>query len=161
MTTIPNHSVVLLFLATLLFMFLLAGVVVLWYAARMNLNDGLCFIRTSLHILNNQDGGVTNRCRREFKRVDIDGLRADISDGLASYSGLVTNISAHGLCLQDVPDKLSSSRSLLSVVVRGQVKNYRIVARPRWVVIQENKGKSLGVEIASSPTSWNEFVFSH
>lgn len=161
MTTILNHSVALLFCATLLFLILFAGVVVLWYAARMNLNVGVDLLRSSINLLSSEEGSISNSCRREFPRVDIKNLRADISDGLASYSGRVTNISSHGLCLRDLPEKLPDSRSLLSVVVQGQIESYRIVARPRWTSVQKNKDKTLGVEIASSPTGWQKFVSSH
>lgn len=161
MTTILNHSAVLLFFATLLFLILFAGVVILWYAARMNLNVGVDLLRSSINLLSSEEGCISNSCRREFQRVDIKGLRADISDGLASYSGRVTNISSHGLCLRDLPEKLSDSRALLSVVVQGDIENYRMVARPRWTSVQKNKDKTLGVEIASAPTGWQKFVSSH
>lgn len=161
MMTISNHSIALLFLATLLFLFLFAGVVVLWCAARMNLTEGVSVLRSGINIINNEGGNESNRCQREFPRIGMEDLRADISDGIASYSSQVANISAHGLCLHGVPDKLSSSRSLLSVVVRGQEETYRIVVRPRWMHVQDNRSKTLGVEIASAPTSWTEFVSSH
>jgi hypothetical protein len=98
---------------------------------------------------------------RQDPRIEVEELRADISDGLASYSGLVTNISQLGLCLKDVPDKLSASRSLLSIVIKSKSENFRIVARPRWEISQDNRGKTIGAEIASSPHNWGDFVLSH
>jgi hypothetical protein len=99
--------------------------------------------------------------KRQDPRIAVEELRADISDGLASYSGLVTNISQLGICLKDVPDKLSTSRSLLSIIIKGKSENFRIVARPRWEIAQSNRGKTIGAEIASSPLSWGDFVLSH
>lgn len=98
---------------------------------------------------------------RKHERVAVEGIRADISDGRYSYTGLITNISTLGLCLKDVPEKLSASKSLLSIVVRGKSEEYRIVARPRWEQAQTNRGKTIGAEIASSPHSWGDFVLSH
>ncbi len=97
---------------------------------------------------------------RQLERIEVEGIRADISDGISSYSGLITNISTLGLCLKDVPANMSTSRSFLSVVIRGKSEEYRIVARPRWEQIQSNMGKTVGAEIASSPNSWNDFVLS-
>lgn len=98
---------------------------------------------------------------RQHQRIEVDGIRADISDGKSSYSGLITNISTLGLCIKNVPDTLSTSRSFLSIIVRGSKEEYRIVARPRWEQAQNNIGKTIGAEIASSPNSWSDFILSH
>jgi len=97
---------------------------------------------------------------RKTSRIPTSGLRAEISDGTVSYSGLVTNISRLGLCIQHISEKLSSSRSLISIVIRNSTVHYRVVARPRWEQFQTGRGKTIGVEIARAPENWNEFILS-
>lgn len=101
------------------------------------------------------------RDSRKDQRIAVKGLRADISDGITTYNGLVANISKLGICLKDVPEKLSTSRSLLSIIIHSSSGNFKIVARPRWNQLQANSGKTIGVEIASSPDNWGDFVLSH
>lgn len=95
------------------------------------------------------------------QRIAVHGLRAEISDGLRSYCGLVINISRSGVCLRDVTDRLSPSRALLSIAIHAGSGSYRLVVRPRWTKLQENRAKTIGAEIASSPDSWGEFVLSY
>lgn len=108
-----------------------------------------------------QPGTRTNQDTRCDQRIAVNGLRAEISDGLHTYCGLVLNISRRGVCLKDVPDGLSTSRALLSIAIRGGSENFRLVVRPRWTRMQENSGKTIGAEIASSPDNWGEYILSH
>lgn len=98
---------------------------------------------------------------RQSGRISILGLRADISDSMTSCTGLVANISRMGLCLKDVPERFSISRSFLSINIHGRSANYRLVARPRWERFQSVRGKTIGLEIARAPDNWDEFLVSH
>lgn len=118
--------------------------------------------KTAVPNITNGKTVQTNKdCARQHERIEVEGIRADISDGKSSYTGLITNVSKLGLCLKDVPENLSTSRSLLSVVVRSKTESYRIVARPRWEIPQNNTGKTIGAEIASCSSDWGDFVHSH
>lgn len=97
---------------------------------------------------------------RKTKRFATRELRAEITDGRTSYCGLVANISLFGICIRELPEKLSCSRSLISIVVHGKTGQYRLVARPRWETRQANNAKTIGVEIAHSPETWQQFVLS-
>lgn len=96
--------------------------------------------------------------KRKTDRIDVKHMRADISDGLGTCSGLVENVSRMGLCIKNVPESLSISNALLSVVVRDQDTSYRVVARPRWEQWHPSGVKTIGAELASYPKNWNAFV---
>jgi len=104
---------------------------------------------------------LKRRVKRKSTRIKTHYLRAELSDGPTSYNTLVANISEHGLCIQGLPEKFSSSRTFLSVIIRRQSAVYRLVVRPRWEEVQNNSSKAIGLEIAKAPGNWQSFVLSH
>jgi len=101
-----------------------------------------------------------SRITRKNTRIKTHYLRAEISDGSVSYNALVANISEQGLCIKGLPEKFSSSRSFLSVIVHFQSSYYRLVARPKWEQLQKNRSKVIGLEIARAPENWRQLLFS-
>ncbi|MBM9529234.1 PilZ domain-containing protein [Desulfoprunum benzoelyticum] len=91
--------------------------------------------------------------------MSINTLWADVSDGKRFYSGMVTDLSRFGLRLTDLPLKCDTSQRL-SIVVSGQGKNFKMLARPCWTK-NGGTGKSVGVEIMNASWGWTEFVISH
>ena len=96
--------------------------------------------------------------KRKSERFAVRNMRAEISNGLGSCNGLVDNISKMGLCIKNVPESLSVSNALLSVVVTDRKETYRVVARPRWEHWSSSGVKTIGAEIASHPQNWQDFV---
>ncbi|SHO53325.1 hypothetical protein SAMN02745220_05059 [Desulfopila aestuarii DSM 18488] len=101
------------------------------------------------------------RVARKANRIKTHYLRAEISDGSVSYNALVTNISEQGLCIKGLPEKFSSSRSFLSVIVHYQSEYYKLVVRPRWEQLQKNRSKVIGLEIAKAPDNWGKLILSY
>lgn len=97
--------------------------------------------------------------RRTPRRKTRD-LRAIIVDGTTTYSGQVSDVSSAGLCIRDIPTSFSTSRSLLSIIVQHGSTQQRLVARPRWLKQQRNRGMTIGAEIAIAPDQWQDFVLS-
>ncbi|MGW8158812.1 MAG: PilZ domain-containing protein [Desulfoprunum sp.] len=97
--------------------------------------------------------------KRRHQRMTINNLWADVSDGKGFYSGMVTDLSRFGLRLTDLPLRCDTSQRL-SIVVSGQGKNFKMLARPCWTK-KDNTQKSVGVEIMNASWGWTEFVMSH
>ncbi len=100
------------------------------------------------------------RITRKNTRIKTHYLRAEVSDGSVSYNALVANISEQGLCIKGLPEKFSSSRSFLSVIIHYQSAYYRLVVRPKWEQQQKNRSKVIGLEIARAPENWGQLLFS-
>lgn len=90
--------------------------------------------------------------------MTINGLSADVSSGKGFYSGKVTDLSRFGLRLTDLRLKCDTNQRL-SIVVSGQGKNFKILARPCWTKTDRTR-KSVGVEIMNASWGWTEFVIS-
>lgn len=87
----------------------------------------------------------------------VGNLMVDISDGKGFFSGTVGDLSRSGLKLDDLPNRLDTTTKQLSVVVSGQGKHFKMVARPRWKK-NRNISNNIGVEILKAPFGWAEFV---
>lgn len=98
--------------------------------------------------------------QRREPRTDIEKrLPADISDGINSFTGTVANISRMGLCINDLPETMSVSSELVSVVIRKGADELQLVGRPCWQYLQHPKRKTIGLKITSSHVDWNAFIF--
>jgi hypothetical protein len=97
--------------------------------------------------------------KRRHQRMTINNLWADVSDGKGFYSGMVTDLSRFGLRLTDLPLRCDTSQRL-SIVVSGQGKNFKMLARPCWTK-KDSTQKIVGVEIMNASWGWTEFVMSH
>ena len=92
--------------------------------------------------------------RRE-KRVDI-SLESSISDGNKMFNGLVSNVSRNGIKLVDIPKKLDTAPSYLTVV-SGKGKNFKFYVSPCW----QSEGshyKEMGFKIISPSLKWISFL---
>ena len=104
---------------------------------------------------------LKKRVKRKAIRVKTHYLRAEVSDGSFSYNALVADISEYGLCIKGLPEKFTCSRSFVSVIIHWQSAYYRLVVRPRWELMQTNRSKVIGLEIAKAPEDWNNFILSY
>lgn len=94
---------------------------------------------------------------RRYHRMDVQGLNADISDGIGFFPGVVTDISRFGICMTDLPKRVNEQSKKMTVVISGHGKNFKMVARPKW---SEKSGlrKVVGLEIINTPWEWTDFV---
>lgn len=95
--------------------------------------------------------------KRKNKRVDVDDLTVDVSDGIGFCSGSAKDISKFGMCLVDMAKKLGTDAENLTVVISGKNRRFKMKVKPKW---QEEDGlsKKIGAEIDNAPWEWTEFV---
>jgi len=95
--------------------------------------------------------------KRRYQRMAVGNLMVDISDGKGFFSGTVGDLSRSGLKLDDLSNRLDITSKQLSVVVSGQGKHFKMIARPKWKK-SRNISNNIGVEIIKAPFGWAEFV---
>ena len=95
--------------------------------------------------------------KRRYPRIPINGLTADISDGKGFYSGRVSDISIHGLSLDEIHQKLDGNADILSVIVDGRGGRFRLLIKQKWE-IGDGLMKTIGGQIENDPWDWAEFI---
>ncbi|WP_163339305.1 hypothetical protein [Desulfopila sp. IMCC35008] len=151
MENIPGFIAILWFAPLILFIILPLATLAIWLGVES-------ILKVTRALSPAKIAGPQVSEKRKTSRINVKNLRVDISDGLGTCSGLVENVSRMGLCIKNVPDSLSISNALLSIVVRDQETSYRVVARPRWEKWHPSGVKTIGAELASYPKNWNAFV---
>ncbi len=94
---------------------------------------------------------------RECCRIEVEGLNADISDGVGCFPGLVSDVSRYGICMTDLPRRLNHKKRKMTVVVYGHGKNFKMLVRPKWST-ETGIRKMVGFEVLSTPWAWTDFV---
>ncbi len=95
--------------------------------------------------------------KRRHQRVEVQNLVANLSDGVDSFSGTVSNISRLGMLLNDIPQGLKNQGKKLSIIVSAKGKNFKMQVEPKWV--SENKSeKKMGVTILDPPVDWTVYT---
>ena len=96
---------------------------------------------------------------RIHPRVPVQGLSGDISDGKLFYTGVIDNISLSGMSISKLPRTVDSNMELLSVMVEGGNRYFKLLLKQCWEIEDEgNRTRTIGTEIQNSPWLWNEFV---
>jgi len=109
-------------------------------------------------VLNNQDAtGVGVADNRSRPRIHVEEGRACIDEECDCCRASVSNISQHGICLEDVPEKMNLESSPLRVVFRTRQKDYTFMAKPIWKKMA-HKGYVIGAEIERIPAGWKDLV---
>lgn len=98
--------------------------------------------------------------KRRHERMKVNNLVADLSDGFGFFSGTIGDISHCGLLLDNIPKKLNNQARKLTVIVSANGKNFRMLAIPKWVG-ENNRSKSMGIEILNPSPKWSNFVKQH
>ena len=95
--------------------------------------------------------------KREYPRIEVPHLQADVSDGKGFFNGSVKNISRFGLAISNLPFDLDDTSDLYSVIIDGPGTHFKLLVRPVW---ETNDGisKIIGTRIENSPWTWTEFV---
>ncbi len=98
--------------------------------------------------------------KRTESRIVTQGLTAKIADDYGVYDTLVANISRAGVCLKNVPERLSASTERLSVIIRGKTEEYTLFLAPSWEDSHHSQGRLIGGKIDNVPHNWSQFVHS-
>ena len=95
--------------------------------------------------------------KREYPRLEVPHLQADVSDGKEFFNGSVKNISRFGLAITDIPLDLDDTSDIYSVILDGPGTHFKLLVRPVW---ETNDGvtKTIGTRIENCPWTWTEFV---
>lgn len=95
--------------------------------------------------------------KREHRRVEMQGLSGDISDGIGFFPGIISDISRYGMRITDLPKRVNSNARRMTVVVSGHGRNFKMLVHPKWT---EETGlrKMVGFEIVNTPWEWTDFV---
>lgn len=94
---------------------------------------------------------------RSRSRIYVEEGRACIDEERDCCRASVSNISQHGICLKDIPEKMSLESSPLRVVFRTRQKDYIFTAKPVWKKMSQ-KGYVVGAEIERIPNGWKDLV---
>lgn len=94
---------------------------------------------------------------REFQRIELKNFCVDAADGKGFFQGEVSNVSRSGVCLKGFSKKADATVKLMTIIVSGQGKNFRMNIRPRWTST-DGASKSVGAEILNVPWGWVESI---
>jgi hypothetical protein len=95
--------------------------------------------------------------KRRHQRIQMQNLIANLSDGVTSFPGTVSNISRLGMLLDDIPQKLRKSQGIkLSITVSAQGKDFKMQVEPKWV--SGNEFPKMGLAIIDPPLDWTLFA---
>ena len=97
--------------------------------------------------------------KRSSERHVTMGLMSTISDGKASYLGVVEDISATGVCVSQVPAVFDDTAEQCFTVLKGSSRDYKVILHPCWARAT-NRGmyKVIGFRIEEPSESWEQFV---
>ena len=94
---------------------------------------------------------------REYPRLEIPHIQADVSDGKGFFTGAVKNLSRFGLSISDIPINLDNTSDIYSVILDGPGTHFKLLVRPIWEQ-DDGVSKTIGARIENSPWTWTEFV---
>jgi hypothetical protein len=94
---------------------------------------------------------------RVYRRVEVQGFNADISDGKGFFPGVISNVSRFGIRMSDLPKRVDEKANRMTVVVSGRGKNFKMLVRPKWAELEGSR-KIVGFEIINTPFEWTDFV---
>ena len=95
--------------------------------------------------------------KRRHQRITLKNLSVDVYDGHRFFSGIVSDVSRFGFCINDLPKNLYEDVKKMTVVISGQGKHFKMTVKPRWSA-RDNLTKSVGAEILDAPWDWIDFV---
>ena len=95
--------------------------------------------------------------KRRVQRVEVQNIIANLSDGVNSCSGTVSNISRFGMLMDDIPQSFKSQENKLSIIVIAKGKNFKMQVEPKWVS-SDRSGKKMGLAILAPPLDWSLYA---
>jgi len=97
--------------------------------------------------------------KREYFRMDIQRMEADISDDIGFCSAHVKDVSRFGIRLSELPRKLHIKGDKFLMVISDQQGHlFKVHAQGKWAEEQGIDMVLLGAEIKEAPWAWTGFV---
>ncbi len=98
--------------------------------------------------------------KRRHQRIEVQNLIANLSNGVDSYSGTVSDVSRVGLLVTDIPQELNNQGEKLSIIISTKGKDFKMAVVPKWVSGNKSKNK-MGLAILNAPSDWTGFIMNH
>lgn len=95
--------------------------------------------------------------KRRYLRIAAQNLVARLSDGVDSFSGVVSDVSRNGLLLTDLPAGLGNRRDEMSILVSAIGRDFKMSVVPKWVS-GNSSGQKMGLAILEPPLGWTVYV---
>ena len=95
--------------------------------------------------------------KRRDQRVEVQNIIANLSDGVNSCSGTVSNISRFGMLMDDIPQSFKSQENKWSIIVTAKGKDFKMQVEPKWVSGNKSETK-IGLVILDPPFAWTVFA---
>ena len=95
--------------------------------------------------------------KREYPRLEVSRIQADVSDGKGFFTGSVKNISRFGLAITDIPLDLENTSDIYSIILDGPGTHFKLLVRPVWET-DDGLSKTIGTRIENSPWTWTDYV---
>ena len=95
--------------------------------------------------------------KRDYPRLEIPHIQADVSDGKGFFTGSVKNLSRFGLAITEIPVDLDNASDIYSVILDGPGTHFKLLVRPVWET-NDGVSKTIGTKIENCPWTWTEFV---
>ncbi|MFV0436219.1 MAG: hypothetical protein ACK5PS_02335 [Desulfopila sp.] len=95
--------------------------------------------------------------KRQYPRIPIQGLSADISDGKGFFTGKVMDISRDGMSLDQISTTLDGDADILSIIIVGHGTQFKLLVKQKWEIKTPNT-KIIGGQIENNPKGWSEFI---
>lgn len=101
--------------------------------------------------------GATVGEKRKYPRQKIDGIIAQVSDGVRCCMGSIVDISQFGVRLVVPKDGLDENAERLGVLLTGSGESVQMRVKPRWK--NERGGEmSIGASIEETLGGWDFFA---
>lgn len=101
--------------------------------------------------------GATVGEKRKYPRQKIDGIIAQVSDGVRCCMGSIVDISQCGVRLVVPNDGLDKNADKLGVLLTGSGESVQMRVKPRWK--NERGGEmSIGASVEETLGSWDSLV---
>jgi hypothetical protein len=95
--------------------------------------------------------------KRRHQRIEVQNLVANLSNGVDSYSGTVSDVSPVGLLVTDTLQELNNQGEKLSIIISAKDKDFKMAVVPKWVSGNKSKNK-MGLAILHAPLDWTGFM---
>lgn len=101
--------------------------------------------------------------KRRAVRISTKNISADLSNKYFAFCGCdVSDISASGLCIDNIPKRLIAKNKLddignIVAVVEHENKYIKLKLIPRWVS-PNSTGVSIGFELDDKSQSWDSLI---
>ena len=97
--------------------------------------------------------------KRRYDRIILKGYIADIGDGKFAYGGIIEDVSADGLRLNDLPAKFAVEGKRYTIVISGGSSDdyFKLTVFPRW---RSKRGRTVdvGFRVVKSSPGWKTLI---